>query len=208
MAIVSSRRWDSLEAWSPTLFLVGFTLELVFAANHGAAYLVDSVSFVDWVYPTVLVGRIAVLLGLAGLSVRIVNRNPRVGTLGRVVVSLAVVSTIGLLSFSILEIAGITTPVIAVFGLTTVALTILTFALFGVAIIHTGAFSVRVGSLMLVAALAVLSVLIGLRFLPTNVIGAVGEGVNAVVFLAMWFSLRAESNATARAEGASDTVVE
>lgn len=207
MAIIGTRRWDALEAWSPSLFLVGFAFELVFAVNHGIAYLVDGFAFIEWLYPTVLIGRLAVLLGLAGLSAQIANRNSRFGVAGRVVVSAAVVFTIGLLSLSILEIAGITTPIIAVFGLGTVVLTILTFFLFGIAILYTGAYPTRIGGLMLIATLAVLSVLIGLRFLPTNLIGAVGEGANAIVFLAMWGYLRTEITAIRSAGPAPETIV-
>lgn len=201
-------RWESLEAWSPTLFLVGCALELIFAANHGIAFLVDGVSFVDWLYPTVLLGRLAILLGVAGLSVRIADRNPRLGTLGRVVVSLAAVFTTGLLTLSTLAIAGVSTQIIAVFGIGTVVLTVLTYALFGAMIVRTGAFTAPVGGILLVASVAVVGVFVGTRTLPTGLVGAAGEGTMVVLFLALWYALGAGSLATGRAEPAPDATTE
>lgn len=205
--------WELLETWSPRLFLVGFALELVFAVNHGLAYLMESVTFIDWIYPTVLLGRLAVLLGLAGLSVRIVTISPRFGKLSRGVASVAVLVTIGFLSLSVLHIVGFTvdftTPIIAALGIGTVALTILTLLLFGVAGIRTDAYSSIVGGLLLVTALAVIGVLVslGVGVLSTNVIGAVGEGVNAIAFLAIWHLLTAESKEIKSAEPATDSAI-
>jgi hypothetical protein len=190
MEIVSRRHWKALEAWSPRLFFVGFVLELVFAVNHGIAYLVESISFIDWIYPTVLFGRLAILFGLAGLSVQITNRNARLGSLSRGVVSLTILVTTGLVTLSILEIFGITTQIIAVFGIGTVVLTVLTLLLYGVVGISTEAYPSAIGGLLLVAVLAVLFVLVGQGAFSTNLRGAVGEGVNAVVFLAIWYILR------------------
>lgn len=202
MVIVGQRYWSSLEVWSPRLFLVGFALELTFALTHGVAYLADSFSFVDWLYPSVLLGRLAIFLGLAGLSVRITNRNARLGILSRGVVSLAILFTTGLVVLSILQIFGITTQIIAVFGIGTVVLTLLTFLLYGGAGLGTGAYPSVVGGLLLVATLAVLFVLVGQGAFATNLRGAVGEGVNAFVFLTIGYILRNELGATDTVETA------
>lgn len=207
MAIVNNRRWRALETWGPVLFLIGFALELVFALNHGAAYLVESVELIEWVYPSVLLGRLAVLLGLAGLSVRLMPRHPRVGMLSRVVLMLAMVFTLGLISLSILDIVGVSTPIIAVFGIGTVVLTVLSFALFGVAGLRTDAYPTVIGGLMLVATLAVLFVLLG-SGISMNVRGAVGEGVNAIAFLAIWYVLNTEGDTTTTTDRASDPSAE
>lgn len=198
----------SLEQWSPRLFLLGGVFELVFASNNGLAFLMDGFSFVDWLYPTVLLGRVAVLLGIAGLSVRVANRNPRAGKWGRVVLAAALVFTIGVLALSLLHIVGVTTSIIAVFGLGTVGLTVVTYALFGVVILRTGAFSAPTGGLLLAAAVTVLGVFVGLSVLPTRLVGGIGEGVLFVLFIAIWHLLRAESMPTERVEPASKTVAE
>jgi hypothetical protein len=196
MVLGNTGRWEALEPWSPMLFVGGSALELVFAANNGAAYLVEGFSFVEWIYPSVLLGRLAVLVAIAGLSVQVVKRTSRSGTIGRGVLSLAIVFTVGLLTLSALEIVGISTPVIAVFGIGTVALTILTYSLFGALILRTGAYSTPIGGLLVLAAATVLGVLLGLRAFPTELVGAVGEGILFVVFLVTGYSLRTESRST------------
>lgn len=198
----------SLERWSPRLFLIGGAFELVFAANNGLAFLLDGFSFVDWLYPTVLLGRVAVLLGIAGVSVRIADRNPRAGRWSRIVLLLALVLTAGLLTLSSLRIVGVTTPVIAVFGLGTVVMTIVTYALFGGLVLRTGVFSTATGGLLLAAAAAVLGVFVGLSVLPTRLVGGVGEGVLFVIFLAIWRRLGTESTPAGRTDPASSTVAE
>ena len=209
------RAWESLESWSPVLFAVGFVLELVFALNHGAAYLVEGVTFVDWVYPSVLVGRFAVLLGLAGLSVRLTARHPRLGRVSRILLALAMVFTLVLILLSTLNIVGavsftdfVSTPVMAVFGIGTVVLTVLSFVFFGVAGLRTDAYPAAIGGLMLIASLAILFVLLSGGTFSTNVRGAVGEGLNALVFLAIWYVLSTESKPTTSTEGVSNTQLE
>ena len=202
----------SLERWGPHLFSLGAVLELVFALNNGLAFLLDGFSFVDWLYPTVLLGRAAVLLGIAGLSVRVTDRSPRIGKWSRIVLAVAFVFTLGLLSLSLLEIAGVTimwnSPIFAVFGLGTVALTVITFALFGVLILRSGAFSTATGGLLLAAAVTVVGVFVGLNVLPSRLVGGVGEGVLFVLFLVISYRLRTEFMMTDRPEPASNTVAE
>jgi len=202
----------SLERWGPHLFSLGAVLELVFALNNGLAFLLDGFSFVDWLYPTVLLGRAAVLLGIAGLSVRVTDRSPRIGKWSRIVLAVAFVFTLGLLSLSLLEIAGVTimwnSPIFAVLGLGTVALTVITFALFGVLILRSGAFSTATGGLLLAAAVTVVGVFVGLNVLPSRLVGGVGEGVLFVLFLVTSLRLRTEFMMTDRPEPASNTVAE
>jgi hypothetical protein len=202
----------SLERWGPHLFSLGAVLELVFALNNGLAFLLDGFSFVDWLYPTVLLGRAAVLLGIAGLSVRVTDRSPRIGKWSRIVLAVAFVFTLGLLSLSLLEIAGVTitwnSPIFAVFGLGTVTLTVITFALFGVLILRSGAFSTATGGLLLAAAVTVVGVFVGLNVLPSRLVGGVGEGVLFVLFLVTSLRLRTECMTTDRPEPASNTVAE
>lgn len=205
MGVVSQQHWETLEAWSPRLFLAGFALELVFAVTHGVAYLVEGFTFIDWLYPTVLIGRLAVLVGLAGLSVRIASRNDRLGLVSRVVVSAAILFTTGLVILSILQLFEVTTQLIAVFGIGTVVLTLLTFLLYGGIGLATEAYPTVVGGLLLVATLAVLFVLVGQGTFSTNFRGAVGEGVNAFVFLAIWYRLRTELKPTETTETAPGT---
>lgn len=193
-------RWNTLEEWSPHLFLLGSVLILAFAIHNGIVFVSDDFQFIDFIYPTVLLGRLAVLLGIAGLSVQVANRAPRFGKLSRVVVAVAVVFTIGLLVLSILEMVGVSTPIIAVFGLGTVVLTAITYALFGGVILRTGAYSTLIGGLLLAATVVLLAVFVGLMVLPTRLVGAVGEGGLFVLFFVIGYFLRSEIQPTDSAE--------
>lgn len=208
MSIISKQYWESLEERSATLFLVGFALELVFALNHGFAYLMDSITFFDWIYPAVILGRLAVLFGLAGLSVGLIELHPRIGKLSRVLLGGAMIFAVGLIATSILQNLGVTTPIIAAFGIGTVVFTLLSFILFGIAGLRTDAFPTVVGGLMLVASVAILFVLLGSGTFSTNIRGGVGESLNAIAFLAIWYVLRSRSTTTTTAERMTDAPAE
>lgn len=199
-----SNPWKWLERRSPRLFLLGGVLVLVFALHNGQVYLTDA-AFEDWLYPAVLLGRLAAFLGVAGLSVRIADRNLRLGRLSRTAVLLAVFSTLGLLVSVLLEQVGLEIRTVAVFGVTTVVLTLVTFGLVGAAILRTGAFSTPVGGLLLVAVVPILAVPFGGAAVPVRLVGAVSETVLFVVFVALGYLLRAEFAPTDRAGSASDT---
>lgn len=199
-----SNPWKWLERRSPRLFLLGGVFVLVFALHNGQVYLTDA-TFEDWLYPAVLLGRLAVFLGVAGLSVRVADRNLRLGRLSRTAVLLSVLSTLGLLVSVALEQVGFETPLVAVFGITTVVLTVLTYALVGAAILRTGAFSTPIGGLLLVAVVPVLAVLFGGTAVPVRLVGAAGETVLFVIFVVLGYLLKAEFAPTDRAGSASDT---
>lgn len=201
---VVTGRWASLERWSPRLFLVGAVFILVFALHNAQVFLTDA-TFEQWLYPTVLLGRIAVFLGIVGLSVEVADRSPRLGRVGRALAVLAIVSATGLLALGILDQMGYGTDVIAVFGLGTVALTVLTYVLFGVAILRTGAYSPVIGALLLVAIVPILAVLFGRFVLPVRLLGAVSEIALFAIFVVVGYTLRAEFGPTDRAEPAGDT---
>lgn len=112
---------------------------------------------------------------------------------------------VGLILLSILDIVGVRTSIIAVFGLGTVVLTVLSFLLFAVAGFRTDAYPTVVGGLLLVATLAILFVLLTSSMFSTNVRGAVGEGLNATAFLAIWYVLNTRVKATMRREQVADT---
>jgi len=206
MGNIRTTLWESLEKWSPRLFLLGGGLILIFALHNGQVFLTDT-TFKDWIYPTVILGRLAVFLGIAGLSVRMVNHSPRFGKPGRVVVAVAVVSAIGLLVLGILAQIGVSTPIIAVFGIGTAVLTVITYALFGVAIIRTGAFSTLIGGLLLAAIVPILTVFFGRIVLPVRLLGAISESALFVIFVVIGYLLRTEFTPTDRAGPTGDTTI-
>jgi hypothetical protein len=159
----------------PHLFLVAGVASLVASANYGIAWWFDSISFSSWVGLTVLLARVASLLGVAGLAVRILDRNPRVGQLSRVLVVLALFATTALLTTAVLKNLGTEIPFQAVFGLATVVLSLITYSLFGVVILRTGVHATLIGVLLLGSTVALLFGLFGRALLPVGVVGTVAE---------------------------------
>lgn len=185
-------RLEALERWGPRLFVVAGVFLLVAASHRGITFLVEGVAFNDWIGLAGLFGRLAALLGTAGLAVRIRNRNAGLGKLSRALVTIAVVFTVGLLTLAVLENAGVTTPAIAVFGLGTFVLSVLTFALFGAAIVRTGGHPPAIGILLLVVAGSLLVVFVGQAVAPEGVVGTVVEGFLFVLYTTIGYRLRDE----------------
>ncbi len=206
--------WESLEKWTPRLFLLAGAILVVASANYAITVLLDSVTFNSWVGLTVVIGRWVSLLGVAGLSVGIVNRSRRAGTLSRVVVSLAVLFTTGLLVTAILSNVGVTTPLSAIFGLGTILLSILTYTTFGIGILRTDAYSTLIGGLLLVMTVGLLWGFVGQIALaegPGTTLGIIGTTAEAVLFasnLVIGYRLGTELESRDRAEPASDAVPE
>lgn len=209
MSTNTGSAWETLENWSAVLFILAAVFLLVTATNRGIAYLVEGYSYgptESWLGLTVLLGRLAALVGLVGLSVRLVNERPRMGTVSRAVAVLAVVFTVILLVLAALEIAGSPTELIAVFGGGTFVLSFVTYALFGGAIIRTNAYSRRIGGLLVAAAVALLVVVFGQLLISVEVIGTIVEASLFVIYLWIGYILRADSSGTTRQTRADSAV--
>lgn len=202
------RMWGLLESWMPRLFLVAGVLSLVAAANYGVTSLFDSISFNSWIGLTVLLARVLSLLGVAGLSARILDRHPGIGLLSRVVVVVALLFTVALLTAAVLNNVGVDPPMMAVLGLGTVALSLVTYSLFGVAIVGTGSHAPLVGVMLLGATVALLFGLFGRVALPIGVVGTIAELGLVVTHVAIGFRLLTESPPGDSAELVSETVAE
>lgn len=200
--------WESLENRMPYLFLVAGVFSLVAAANYGVAELADSISFNSWVGLTVLLSRVAALLGVAGLSARILSRNAKVGKLSRAVVVLALVFAGALLTTAVLENLGIKTPLQAVFGLGTIALTLVAYVLFGATILRTDAHARLVGVLLLGATVVLLFGLFGKAAFPIGVVGTIAEFGLFVTYAAIGYRLLSDPAPEGSPERTPETVAE
>lgn len=195
-----TKLWESLETRMPHLFLVAGAFSLIAAANYGVAELFNGISFNSWIGLTVLLGRVASLLGVAGLSAHILNRSSKVGKLSRVVVVVAILFTFALLTAAVLKNLGIDPPLTAVLGLGTVVLSLVTYSLFGIAILRTGAHATLVGVLLIGATVALLFGLLGRAFLPIGVVGTAAELGLVVTQVGIGSHLLTESAGGDRAE--------
>jgi hypothetical protein len=196
--------WTSLEVQSPRLFTAAGVVLLVAAANYAVPFLLDGVAFNNWVGLSVLVGRLLSLLAVAGLSVHLVDRSPRAAKTARAVVAVAVAFTVGLTTTAVLTNLGVETDLSTVFGLGTILLSILTYALYGSLLVRGGDGYAPVGGLLLVATGALLFGFLAQAALPTGLVGTVAESVLSASHVAIGYRLRGRPGATGRTEPAGD----
>lgn len=192
----------------PHLFLLAGVFSLIAGANYGVTSLFDSISFNSGVGLTVLLSRVASLLGVAGLSVLILERNSKLGKLSRVVVVLALLFTVALLSSAVLQISGTDVPFAAVLGMGTVILSLITYSLFGFGILRTDAYATLVGVLLLGATAALLFGLLGRAVLPIGVVGTIAEFGLVVTHIVIGYSLLSEREIGDYAELSRETTPE
>lgn len=201
--------WSTLERRGGRLFLLAGAILLVAAANYAVPFFLEGVEFNAWIGLTVLLGRLVSLLAVAGLVGRILARSRRLGLSCQVIVVAAVLFATGLLSTAILENLGYAPPLMAVFGLGTILLSIVTYTIFGVAILRTGAYSTLIGTLLLVATAALLFGFLSQMVLPERLIGLIGTVAEIGLVLAnagIGYQLWTERGRGGRAEPAAETV--
>lgn len=205
MGTVTKHQWNKLEQRSPRLFIAAAVFLLVGAANSGLAFLIDGYTFSGWLGIVLELGRLAALLGTAGLSVQVVNRNARLGNLTRAVASLAVVFVTVLIALATLTVAGVLADPIGIVGLAAYVLSVSTFLGVGVGIIRTGAHPRWVGGLLLVNVVALLVVFFGQLFVPLGLVATVVPGTQVLLYVSVGYTLRGRSVRTRQTAPAADT---
>lgn len=193
MAATDDGLFDALETWSSPLFVLAGFMLLIAAANRGLPLVIDTYTFNDWIGLTVVLGRLAALLGTLGLSGALVRRTAKLGKRSRQIAVLANVFAVGLLVMAVLENAGVSSMIIAVFGFGTFLLSLLTFSLFGVGILRTKAYANSVGILLLIVAVSLLVVFFGQQLFAEEVVGTVIEALLFVLYVVIGLLLRTHS---------------
>lgn len=204
MPITARAQWNRLADWSPWLFVLAALFLLVGAANSGLAYLIDGYAFDRWYGLVLELGRLAALLGTAGVAVEVVDRNATLGNLGRAVASLAVVAVSFLLALATLEVAGVLGDPIGLIGLLAYVLSVSAFLVVGVGVLLTG-HSRSIGALLLCTVLALLVVFFGRQFVTLDLVATVVPGLQVLVYLGVAYELRAGKTATTQSAPASST---
>ena len=206
MGSVHISQWNSIERWSPTLFLVGGGL-LVGHAAMSAIHAFTDIATPPDVFVTT--GHLVALVGLLGLYPALVVRTPRVTRAAGTVAAVALVSWAVMTVTRFFELAGIVSSLGEtlpdVFFIVVLASTILTYVAFGVATLRIDDSSRTVGILVLApggltAALVVDSALTGVSALDGAVIG----GGLALSMLALGYTLRTWDRPTNHAAPAGD----
>lgn len=198
-------RWVAIERWSPWLFLLAGLFLFIGASTSGVALLIEGRKFDNWVGLTLEFGRLAALLGTAGLSVRISRQHTRLGQLSRGVAVLAAVFTGGLIASAILTAVGFLSSSPPTVGLGTYVLSVTAFLLYGVVIIRTGSYPTSIGALLLVNVTALLIVFFGRLVLPLGLVATVVPGSQFLLYSAVGYRLRIEHASTRQPAPVSDT---
>ncbi len=191
MGMFSTRRWADLERWSPRLFVSAGVFLLVGAANSGLAFAFESYAFDAWGAIVLELGRIAALLGLAGLTVEVMTRDSRVGYLTRAVTAMAVGFVTLLTTWAALSVAGLAGDPVAVVGLPAYVLSVGSFLLVGAAVVRTEAYARRVGWLLLVNVVALLVVFFGRLVVPLGLVATVVPALQVLLYGSVGYTLHA-----------------
>lgn len=194
------RVWDTLERWRSVALLAAGGAFLAIGINFGARATANTGVEVSPLLPLALV--LVVYAGLLGLSPRLVERAPRLGRLGQVLV-LALGAEIVLTFVAILLPVSVPVSIFAVVVATTMVGAALTVTVFGAASLRTGAYSRPVGGFLLLAAVG-LSVGIASNVLfgalGPEWLTAVNNGLFGVSLAVVGYALRTEGGPTERPE--------
>jgi hypothetical protein len=186
---------DSLERWSPTLFLTAGVLVV------GHAMLLGVQAFTEMTTPPDLfapLGHLVALMGLFGLYPALVDRSP---TLTRAAAAVAAVPAVGWLVVSaaqVSELAGVLSPPTGVlpgvvFPVVIVS-TVLTYVLFGVTSFRTGVRSRTVARRLLIPAGLFGGLIVSIAVVGASaLVGFLFTGGLVVAYLAIGQSLRIET---------------
>lgn len=203
MGLGSTQGWEALEGYSPRLFVLAAALLLVGATNSGLAFVFDSYALDEWGTIVLEFGRIAALLGTAGLTVEVMARDGRLGYLTRLVTALAVGFVTVLTGWASLSVAGVAGFPAAFVGLPAYVLSVSSFLLVGAAVVRTEAYARRVGWLLLVNVLALLVVFFGRLVVPLGLVATVIPACQVLLYGSVGYTLHASVEMTAESAPAS-----
>lgn len=171
------------------MFVLAAVFLLVGAVNNGLTFLLEGYAFDAWHGIVLELGRLAALLGTAGLSIQVLRRNTRWGILNFVVTSLAVVFVTVLIGLATLKAAGFLAGSIGVVGIVAYVLSVSTFIVVGFGILRTGAYTPRIGGLLLVNVVALLVVFFGRLFVSLGLVATVVPGFQILLYLSVGHAL-------------------
>lgn len=169
---------------------------LVGAANNGLAFAVESYAFDEWGVIVLELGRVAALLGTAGLTTGVMARDRRLGYLTRGITVLSVGFVALLTAWASLSVAGGAGDPAAFVGLPAYVLSVGGFLLVGGAVVRTEAYTRRVGWLLLVNVAALLVVFFGRLVVPLGLVATVIPGLQVLLYGSVGYTLHASAEAT------------
>ena len=187
--------WNSLERWSPTLFLIGGVLVIGHAAIRGVEAFTDLAPPPDVFGP---LGYLLVFLGLLGLCRTLLEQTPKMARLYTAVTAITLVGWIVILAVTLAEVAGLLSLQSSIlpggFYIVHILMVVLTYVMVGVSSLHAGVHSRTTGFLLLLPALLFAALMVGSAVSGTFAIGSFVIGTaQALAHLAIGEVLRASS---------------
>jgi len=199
MGIDSTRGWKRLERYSPRLFVLAGAFLLVGATNSGLAVAFESYAFDEWGAIVLEVGRIAALLGTAGLTVGVRAHDTRLGSLTRGVTALSVGFVTVLTAWAALSVAGPVGEPVALVGLPAWVLSVSSFLLVGAAVLRTDAYARRVGWLLGANVAALFVVFFGRLVVPLALVATLVPALQVLLYGGVASTLRSHAAVAAEA---------
>ncbi|QLG49027.1 hypothetical protein [Natrinema halophilum] len=192
MGSATLSRWETVEQWSPTLFLLGGCLMAGHAALSGIRAFTELATPPD-VFVTV--GHFVALVGLLGLYPVLVDRTPVVARIARAVLVVAAASWCVMTGTQLLALAGIVASLEAVlpdsFFMIVLTTTILTYGLFGISALRADRQSRRVGLFVLAPGGLTVVLIVNSAIGGANAVAGVGIGGGLTLsMLALGYILR------------------
>jgi hypothetical protein len=209
MERTSTVHWDSVERWSPTLFLIGGGLLVGHAAMLGVQAFSTLTTPPDLFGPA---GHLIALVGLFGLYPMLRDRTPIVARTAGSVAVVGVGCWTVLTVVRALAVAGLLTSASTVlpnaFFPVVFASTILTYVLFGVATLRVDSEARLVGGLLLAPAALLVGALVVSAVSGVTAAEGVGIGAGlALSVVALGYTLRTWDRPTSPAAPTGDVSV-
>lgn len=201
-----TQQWESLERWSPTLFLVAGGLLMVHAGHHGLEAFAGLEYPMHHELPFGVVGMILGFVALLGLYPKLAERTPKLAGVGAILAALGMLGWVVIGVAALAEELGTELPAwLDAFGILIIGGVILGYLTFSIASLRTTIVS-RTTGLILLAPLVVMFMNIAIGVSGYGSLAgqfAVSSGF-ALAHLAIWGALRTEDGLTDHVERAPE----
>lgn len=202
-----TQRFESLERWSPTLFLVAGGLLVIHAGHHGLEAFAGLEYPLHHELPFGVVGMILGFVALLGLYPKLAGRSPKLARAGAVLAGLGILGWVAIGAGALAEELGTEPPAwLEAFGILIIGGVVLAYLAYGVASLLTDVVSRATGLALLAPPLVmVVNVAIATSGYGSPTGQFVVSSGFALAHLGIWGALRTEDGRTDHVEPAPET---
>lgn len=199
-----TKLWGTLERWSVAAFIVAGIVRLM-NMSISQINLSTELAVPSWALSwTLTVAYVALIVALLGLYPRLVDRSPWLSRVGILTIALAAVGQLGIIGVELLLAGEVPPGPLEMLPLLVLVFTPLSFLLFGVASLRTGAFSGAIGVLMLVAAGSMVGLVAGVFVLDNLQVLRISTGMYSIAVMAIGYLLHTSPVPAERTEPSVD----